>query len=229
MPVTPMPLWARILPPAVALLIVAIVGAKYLTNRDKTVTPPDLAACNCDHTSIQGILDRERQVEALMKKINDEMNALDPKVMYTEDLYAKFRKDNLESVKKLNEDFDLSPTGGGGITNPLDCKPHVPPGTTKCIQGSFQAHENVHQRECLAFADRPINRFSDWKKAKTMVEFWREDLEAYQAELDFLKDALARATAECTGNYPGAASKEEQQQRLAGSKRRLTQYATGIA
>ena len=229
MPAAPMPLWARALPPAVFFVIVAIFGAKHLTDRDRTETPPDLAPCNCDHASLQGIMDRERQVEALIEKINDEMSALDPNVMYTEDLYAKSRKDNVKSVNKLNEDFELSPTGGGGVTNPLDCKPHLPQGTTKCIQGAFQAHENVHQRECLAFADRPTNRFSDWKKAKTMVEFWQEDLEGYQAELGFLKEALTRATAPCTTNYPGAESKEEQQQRLAGSKRRVTQYVAGLS
>jgi hypothetical protein len=219
----------RLLPPAVAIVIGGIFLGRTLTNRDETEKPPNLAACNCDHESQQKILDRQRQVEALINKINEEMNAQDANEMYTDELYSKFRKDNLKLLNDLNQDFELSPTGGGGTTDPYTCTTRVPQGTSACVQGSFQAHENVHHRECLAYWKRTTNRFSDYKKAKTMVQYWQEDLEAYQEELKFLKAAFSLAVADCTGNYPGAESKEEQQQRLAGSKRRLTQYVTALS
>lgn len=205
-----------------ALIVVLIVGGNILTTKDKTVVTPDENACGCDDVKL--ILDRQTQVEAAVDSINRQLKTLDPKVMYSNELYAAGRGVNKARVENASE--GLESTGGGADTHWLDCKPDVSKGRTACMRAALQAHENVHQRECLASG----SRFRNYKTAKTMVEFWQEDLEGYQAEMDYLKRNLGTAMGKCpVTNYPSAKSKDEQQQRLAGSKRRVTQYVAGLS
>ena len=105
------------------------------------------------------------------------------------------------------------------------CITDVSPGRTACIRWALQNHENVHAAAC----DKYISGGGkgDYKAAGTMADYWREDAKAYQAEIKFLNDKLANCPP-VVGNYPGAQSKEEQEQRLAASKRRATQYVAGL-
>jgi hypothetical protein len=94
------------------------------------------------------------------------------------------------------------------------------------MKASLLAHENVHQRECL----KQKRLLGDYKTKKTMLEYWQEDREGYQTEVDLLDHQIARVVAKCAhASYPGAESKEEQQERLAGSKRRVSKYAAVLS
>jgi hypothetical protein len=124
----------------------------------------------------------------------------------------------------------------GSAKTDSNCKPKFD-SYSKCLEAGLKAHENVHIRECRAYTDKVKatgqSGPADWKEAKTMVDYWAEDVSAYQAEIDYLNRQIARVKAdpECkpkVSTYPGAESKEEQQQRLAGSKRRVTKYAKTI-
>jgi hypothetical protein len=124
---------------------------------------------------------------------------------------------------------------GKGETD-SNCKPTIT-SYSACLSAGLQTHENAHIKECRAYTDmvKATGKKgpADWKEAKTMMNYWAEDVGAYQAEVDYLNRQIARVKADpaCkpkVSTYPGSESKEEQQQRLAGSMRRVTKYAKTI-
>jgi hypothetical protein len=223
-PPPPLPIW----PVVVAAIVVLIVSIVILNKKHTTVVTPDENACDCP--DLQNMLDRSRLAEEAIKSIDDQIaaqSAKDPQEMYSDELYTEGRTKNQARVSIESEGEDYT---GSGETHHTNCKTDVSKGKTECIKASLQAHENVHQRECLK-----INkRFGNYKDSKKMVEFWQEDREGYQKEVEYLARQIPRVTRKVAdgkcqvANYPGAQSKEEQGQRYAGSKRRATQYVAGL-
>ena len=67
-----------------------------------------------------------------------------------------------------------------------------------------------------------------------MVDFWAEDREGYEKEVDYLTRNINRLNNDpkCkvkVSTYPGAESKEQQKERLAGARRRVGGYVKGIS
>ena len=199
--------------------VMSIVG----TNREKTRVEPNAAACTCD--DFLDMINRRDLANVAIRSIDELSNAQSAKdaqarkpEMYSDELYGPGKEDNLDAIKKAK----TGAPPGGGETHHLNCRPTFPEGVSACMKESIRAHENVHQRECL---NGYTTRFANYKEAKTMVEYWKEDREGYEEEVKFLETQIAKCR---VGNYPGAESKAEQQQRLAGSKRRATQYVAGL-
>ena len=209
---------------SVAALIAIGVGlGLFFTHRDKTVVQPNDEVCQCP--DLLDMIHRRDLAKAAIQSIDGlskDQAANDARAgkaeMYSDELYVPGKEANQAAIHKAN----TSAPPGAGETPPYTCSPDVSAGPTKCMQSSLQAHENVHQQACLA---NP-KRFANYKYAKTMVEFWQEDRDGYQAEVDFLTRNIDKCMH--VSNYPGAQTKEEEQQRRAGSKRRVTEYGAGL-
>ena len=206
----------------VAVIVIGGIAVGFLTTKDRTVVKPDETACDCP--DIQLMLNRRRLAEAAIKSIDSLTKTQSAQEMYSDKLYEQGRRANDAAVYNARQGDEQT---GSATTHHTNCKPDVSQGRSACMQASLQAHENVHQRECLKYNSRLRN----YKYAKTMVDFWTEDRDGYQAEVDYLDRQIARVVKKCmqVTSYPGAESKEEQQQRLAGSKRRVTQYVAGLS
>ena len=118
--------------------------------------------------------------------------------------------------------------GTGSATTDSNCKSKID-SPSKCIAAGLQAHENVHITECAAHMESGKEP-ADWKEAKTMIAYWREDIAAYQAEIDYLSRQINRIKADpdCkpkVSTYKGRESRQDQAQRLAAAQRRVTNYA----
>ncbi len=212
-------------------ILIGVPVVILLTNKDRTVVTPDAGACDCPDVLM--MVNRLAQVNAAIQSIDGlskAQAAKDAKAgspeMYTDDLYAPGKAANQKAVEKVAKG---DPTGAGDTPH-RNCSPDVSAGRTKCMRAALQAHENVHQRECLAFD----SRFGNYKEAKTMVDFWKEDREGYQAEANYLDPKIKQLSNDpkCkvkVTTYPGAESKEEQKERLAGSRRRVSAYVKAIS
>lgn len=114
-----------------------------------------------------------------------------------------------------------------------DCTTEVDEKATPCLRAALQTHENVHSLTCQAMKEAGrVGFMRDYKFQMTMVTFLRNEVAGYEAEIQYLKDEMARLKADpnCKWvvNYQGPQSREDQQQRLAGSRRRASQYAAGL-
>ena len=214
----------RVVTAVIALVLVPSVAGCDIFQNEKTVVKPDETACGCG--DIRLMLDRQRLAKAAIQSIDKLMNAQtakNPGEMYSDKLYLEARIINQARVSIASEGDEYT---GSGHTPPVNCKPDVSRGQGDCMKASLQAHENVHQRECLKYDAV----FTNYKNAKTMVDFWKEDREGYQAEVDYLERQIKRVVPECMhASYPGSGSKQDQQQRLAGSKRRVSKYVAGLS
>ena len=207
----------------VAIAIVVVSGGLnyYTRERDHRIPiPPDACPCNTTEDR-QDMEKRLAEAEAAANDLNTDLIPDAPSG-------KAFSGDEKESkgVRQIGEAMGGEKAGVHKVagTSPA-CITWTSKDKPACIRWALQTHENVHAEAC----DKYIagGGKGDWKAAGTMAAYYREDARAYQAEIDFLKSKLAKCPP-VLGNYPGAQSKEEQQQRLAGSKRRATQYVAGL-
>ena len=213
----------------IAALVAVVTGggwsAYHTRARDHTV-PVTWASCECK--DYDDIMNRLAQASALEAEINNNMipngNSGD---MYTEARYTA----NKPKLQAVANSAQSGRSTGTAETRPW-CGAVMNGAPTTCMEAALQAHENVHAAACDAFVAGKGK--GDWKEAKKMVEYWREDAQGYKTEREFLEKAKNALDNDLNchhhvSSYPGAESKEEQQQRLAGSKRRVTKYAKVIS
>jgi hypothetical protein len=220
---------AVIIPIAIGLGIAVVVKLYTGTTKHESVVLPDEKACECSTCDCPNEAElmkaRIHAAKAAIESIDRQIaaqSAKDPQAMYSDKLYAPGKSVNQARVSNAAEG---DPITGAGETSPFSCEPDVSKGKSACMKASLQAHENVHQQACVALH----RRGRDYRSSKTMIEYWKEDKDGYQAELDFLDSQIAKEVKKCmVGNYPGAQNREEQLARRAGSKRRLTQHAAGL-
>jgi hypothetical protein len=152
--------------------------------------------------------------------------------MYTDALYLKGKSAAQSAVSAAH----TAGAGTGKAETGSDCVTQID-APTDCLRASLQTHENLHSTTCDALkASGKVAKLGDYKFTMTIVDYWREEVAAYSAELNYLGRQLARVKADPTcakpkvtvETYPGAKTKEQQQERLAGARRRVTSYVAGI-
>ncbi len=134
----------------------------------------------------------------------------------------------LPKIDSAMKKVSLKGRSGKGETKP-SCLSKVE-APTPCLRAALQVHENVHVKACDAHIAK--GGTGDWKDALTMADYWREDAAAYKAEKDYLDKELDLIFNDMNcmhySTYQGAETRGDQQQRLAGSKRRVASYAKAI-
>jgi hypothetical protein len=215
----------------VVVTVIIVAGVKWATRRDTTVVTPNESTCQCP--DVFSMANRLAQARAAIASINGLIAtqaasdlAAGKQAMYSEDLYNQGKATNQTAVDNANK----GGWTGKAETPPRNCSPDLSDAPTECLKQALRAHENVHQAACLGHSGG-----GDWKEAKTMVDYWKEDRAAYQAEADYLDRNINRLMNDpkckkkvAVQTYPGSESKEDQQQRLAGARRRVGSYAGTI-
>jgi hypothetical protein len=198
------------------VLVVAIVvvsgGLNYYTRQRDHVVPVPADACPCNsEKDRQDMEQRLAEAEAGANQRNQEIasNAAGSKPFSGAEKEA--------GLPQLQEAM-----GGGEVNKVAGTEETCITWTSKdkpaCVRWALQTHENVHAAACDKFIGKGGK--GDWKKQGTAADYWREDAKAYQAEVDFLNSKLAKCPRTAV-TYPGRESREEQAQRINGSKRRV--------
>ena len=171
----------------VVLVVVAVVivvvsgGLNYYTRQRDHVVPVPADACPCETTEDREDMEKRlADAEAAAKELNTNLipNTSSSKT------FTGNEKEN-EGLPQIGEAIGGkdAPVRKVASTNPA-CITDVSPGRTACIRAALQTHENVHAAACDKFIGGGGK--GDWKAAGKMVDYWREDAKAYQAEVDFL-------------------------------------------
>jgi len=228
-----------LLPIIIAIVVIAVIvlAIWYFVGSDPTVVPVSESVCECkDVFDMGNRLSQARAAEAATGNLSRTQRTTDPSAMYSESLYNTGKASNQSAVNAANR----GGFAGTGQTK-TDCTTHID-APTACLKAALQTHENVHSTACLQFkADVKAGTKpgqTDYKGAQTMADYWSEDQSAYKAEADYLDRNIKRLMADpkCTNRVTVKTSagsrkqdQDDQQQRLAGSKRRVAKYAKGIS
>ena len=195
----------------VAIVIVAVSGTvNYLGRVVDGVKPIPADACPCNtEKDRQEMEQRLAEAEAAANKLNQDLAS---NGSGTKPFSGTEKEGSLPQIQEALGGGDVTKVGGTKLT----CATWTSEDKPACTRWALQTHENVHSAACQKFAKGGGK--GDWKAGGTMEAYWREDAKAYQAETDFLKSKLAKCP---QANYIGPETKEEQQQRYAGAKRRV--------
>jgi hypothetical protein len=200
----------------IVVLVVVVVGggtAGYLGRTVDGVKPIPADACPCNsEKDRQEMEQRLAEAEAAADKINKDLAASGSG---SKPFSGTEKEASLPQIQEAMGGKEVTKVAGTEST----CATWTSDKKPACIRWALQTHENVHSTACQKFAKGGGK--GDWKEAGTMQAYWREDAGAYQAEIGFLKGKLAKCPPQ-TSNYIGPETKEEQQQRLGGSKRRVS-------
>lgn len=216
---------------AKVLIVIALVYAGFLweqKGRQKGSVPVHPAACGCEDKAdlearrqqAQAVIDDLQQI---VKELEFE-GLLDP-VPYSTERQTAGRGRNQDALNKAN-----SRNLGGGDTDENCLTKTTGSG---CMKAVLQAHENVHEAACSAH--KQAGRQGDYKFGKTMAEYWKEDIQGYEAELKFIKEAedfvdnLNPPCPRVERPSIGGESPEEQMERLHRGRDRVNEYITAIS
>jgi len=211
---------------AVVVILIAIgFGALYLFFKgDNHVVAVNHGTCTCDDYDDM----KRRRAEAAAAEAainNDVIPNVSPDEMFSGDA----KTGNLPTIKAA---IDSVPVAAGrtgeGETKP-SCRSSIK-APTACLKAALQAHENVHVQYC----DEYINKGGkgDYKEAKKMADYWREDAQGYAAEkawLDYELNMLFNDMNCMHYSSYGGETRGDQEKRLAGAKRRVAGYAKSIS
>jgi hypothetical protein len=216
--------WGPIILVVGGLAIVFIVLSLSF-RRKNHVVPVFPGACGCD--DYYDMKRRLAEAAAAEAKINTDFLPNQPESeMYSAALYESKKPD----LQKAVDDADNSGARTGTGNTNSNCQTSIQ-APTPCLKTILQVHENVHAASCDAYVNGGGK--GDWMEAMTMADYWREDAKAYAAERAYIDQELNRVFNDLScmhySKYPGTESKEDQQQRLAGSKRRVSRYVAGIS
>jgi hypothetical protein len=225
----------------VGLLVVVVVvgGVSFVAFRnDQKVVPVPEDVCKCsDLTDMESRVNEAAAAAAAFANSMLKQSAADSAsrsaAMYNEGSYTSETATAQPAVTAATTPGARTGSGKTGT----DCVTKVE-APTECLRAGLQTHENIHSTTCQALkAAGKVGTFGDYKAAMTMVDYWREEVTAYSAEMEYLGRQIARVkadpackpkTAVKEERYHGAGSKEDQKDRLAAARRRVTNYVSGI-
>lgn len=218
--------------PMILLLIVLAAlgiggGALYWKFWDapKAVPVAD-DVCHCpDVPAMEKRLKEDTAAVAEYHKMIDEET--EPR-MWTEQAYLQGK------ARVSNAVTNPGGTTGYGETHGDDCTTELTSPPSDCLKAILQTHENLHSLACQAVKHSPKDPGGDYRKSMTIVTYWREEAAGYEAEMAYIRRQMAVAKLEspCFVGVETSSptkSKEQQQQRLAGSRRRVSSYVRGIS
>jgi hypothetical protein len=167
------------------------------------------ADCSC--SDLGDIGNRINEANAAIKEYGimiGEMTALDAKngkpAMYGTSLYKESDGRVRAAIEKASK------KGANAVTGETtrNCR-IIADGPTECLIKAVQAHEKSNAAKCDAIKDRLstekgmyVADSTYFRDTMTMVEFWRQEIDAYTAELKYLdkNQKLLRADNSCAGN-----------------------------
>jgi hypothetical protein len=218
------------LPILVVVAAIALVYGGIITyfKDDKTVVPVAAGVCHCP--DVPTMEKRLKEAADAAAEYNKMIQAEGEPRMFTKDLYLQGKA----AVKKAISRPGGTP--GSGETRGDDCTTEISSPPSDCIRAALQAHENVHSTACQAIKHSERNPGGDYRDAMTIVTYWREEAAGYEAEMAYLRQQIALANLEPPCYKPPIVqassqgeSRQNQQERLARARRRVTDYVRTIS
>jgi hypothetical protein len=225
---------------AAALLAAGVLaGVAWYFQGDVKVAPVDENVCQC--SDLEDMKNRIAEAGAAAKAFavftSDQATA--DAASGTTTMYSQARDAQTTAVAQgaVTAAQKAGTNSGKGKTQ-TDCVTKIET-SSACIRQSLQLHENVHSATCQAIKAAGKDTTGDFKEVLSLVQYWSEEVKAYSKEIEFLTRQIARVSADpacappppvaaAEERYPGAATKEEQKERLAGATRRVLSYVSSI-
>ncbi len=160
------------------------------------------------------------------------MRGMPPTQQFANDGYAKLQADVQSAIngyRSANPRF----RSYAANTDP-SCEIHIDPNATPCLREALQAHEKIHQKSCQDKKQWVIIEIItgklDWKQKMMLREVAQEEVDGYQAEIDYLNKTLKSAQQDCAAlaSYETNHQRLAQRERVRRSVRRVSAYAATI-
>lgn len=181
----------------ILILAVGVLAVMYIQHSDpKTVVAVESGTCTC--SDIPDLKNRLNEVNAAIAEYNlaiGDVQAHDTEVgsptMYNENTFNE-EQGNVQIA--INGAHTQGTRSGSGDTDTA-CETNVD-APTPCLRASFQTHENVHSATCKqtkANLKSDASWTTNYKDSMTMIEYWNDEIAAYNAEIPYLTKEIAHA------------------------------------
>ena len=204
-------------------LMVATVGSAGASSTS--------SACKC--SDVPSMRDRISEAQTAISAYRTAMPGMSPTQQFTNDHYAKLQADvqsALNGYRTANPRFRSN-----AARTDASCEIQINPGATPCLREALQAHERIHQKSCQDKKQWVIIEIItgklDWKQKMMLREVAQEEVDGYQAEIDYLNKTLKSAQQDCPvalSRYETNDQRLAQRERVRRSVRRVSDYAATI-
>jgi hypothetical protein len=170
------------------------------TPASSPAAPPNTGLCGC--ADIPAIQERIREAQAVIPLYQAEMNRLQASTAvppYSSQQYTGFQSTLVPVLDALADQNGISTLANGDTS--MFCNVTPNPQATVCMQSSTIKHEDVQRALCKQHGWSLSG--GTWKQQIGLVAVYQDEINAYQAELDYLQPLLAALKPSCSAGWKG--------------------------
>lgn len=160
-------------------------------------SPAIAADTSCTCPDMLDLASRNNQVQAAMRTYQEQLTAWSAgsgAPSADEDGRVAFQLDVVEPPMAAVKDYRANTASAKTFA---DCRTNID-APTSCLRVLMDKHEEVHRAACRAHSSEHISVTDAFiARWKTLADYAREEIEAYQAERNYIEEALARLENEC--------------------------------
>ena len=186
-------------------------------------------ACKC--SDVPSMKDRIAEAQAAIDAYRTAMAGMSREQEFSESGHTTVRasvQKAIDAYRRAHPQFRSYPA-----ETYTSCEIQIDPGATPCLREALQTHESVHAKSCQdkkRWYDFLIWKL-DWKQKMTLRDVQQEEIDGYQAEIDYLNKTLKSAQQDCPvalSRYETNDQRLAQRERVRRSIRRVSAYAAAI-
>ena len=159
--------------------------------------PAIAADTSCTCPDMLDLASRNNQVKAAMQTYQEQLaawSAAGGAPGADEDSRVAFQLDIVEPPMAAVKDYRANTASAKTFP---DCRTNIDAPTT-CLRTLMDKHEEVHRAACRTHSSEHVSvTDAIIPRWKTLADYAREEIEAYQAERNYIEEALARLENEC--------------------------------
>jgi hypothetical protein len=175
------------------------------TPASNPASPQNSGPCGCG--DIREIEERIREASAVIPLYQAEINKLQanaqqanaPVPPYSSQQYNQFQSSLQPVLNALAQQNGVSTFANGDTSMFCNVTPNLQ--ASACMQASTLKHESVHSAVCKQYGWSLSA--GTWKQQIGLVAVYQNEINAYQAELDFLQPLLAALKPSCSVGWSG--------------------------
>ena len=145
--------------------------------------------CNC--TDLQSLQHRLKEVTALKSSLQTKLQAANGAEIASRLRWQTLEAETKTYLQRLTYEHPATAANAALLNNPLHPSCGAPGGSFGvCLDQDWAAHQRAHEQSCQ------VGRWG-WQNMWTVKDMLAEEINAVQAEIDFLQAAIARLACQC--------------------------------